>query len=265
MTDFKSFFRKFRPAIVSVIVGAVLMSTMLTCSHIRHERERKMREAESAAIAAEHARQHREDSLMHIRHLQQERQDSIRRAQRDSIAATLPPVEEGISPEDDYTEHPERWNELHPNHGLRNGCPPVHYVSGGFYDMEQLVRSVAKENYYAAIWLKKTDVFIMHYSIGEGKREKDYLREFNAKTRRFKPAIRVTMPDANTYVVKSNPSLVYRQEKYGTLVLYKNGKEIERWNHWRLVELDTPETDGYEDHEDYWYDNEEDLRRYYGR
>lgn len=156
--------------------------------------------------------------------------DSIRRAKEDSIAA-LPP-----SPPR-YT-----WNEL-----------------------ENMVRAVAKENYFAYIWKMDEDCWMMHYTTGEGKNTRHYFRKINAQKKTYGPVMRMKSPEFGVFYLASNPKHRY-VEKGSCLVYYVGGVEKGRWEPRRSIDLFTPEDprdEGYDSWEDYYNDNEEDLYFYY--
>lgn len=178
--------------------------------------------------------------------LQREREESTRRAEeqrlreieyqrrRDSIAA-LPKVETPEPPKRKWT-----W-----------------------YDIENMVRNLTSEDYYASIWIEEYDTprWVVIYSKGG----KTYFRHFNAEKKTYGSKIRLIKDDAGKYHASGNKRDRYDYQG-NQLVHIVNGVEKERFSNHKLIDLYTPEPvpDGYEDWEDYYYDNEEDLRNYYG-
>lgn len=160
-----------------------------------------------------------------------------------------------------------RWTRYRDSIAQLPPAPPPKPPKYTFQDVERMVQKVAHDNYCASAWQIDEDNWIMHYSSGEGKREKHYFREFNVSKKTYGAVMNMKKSQTGEYYLASNPKHRYIQEG-PCLVYYVNGVEKGRWNHngHLLIDLDTPEEpyEGYESWEDYYYDNEEDLYFDYG-
>lgn len=232
---YKRWSRKYRTILISSCVllcagvGVIYFVKQHNDDIRRHERIERENKARAIRIA-QAQKERRENEIS----------DSIRRARyADSIAQlpASPPSEASV---------PSRYN---------------------FEDVDRMVQKVAHDNYCASAWQIDDDNWIMHYSSGEGKREKHYFRKFNVFKKTYGPVMKMKRAKIGEYYLASNPKQRYIQEG-PYLVYYVNGVEKGKWHHngHLLIDLDTPEEpyEGYDSWEDYYYDNEEDLYFYYG-
>lgn len=154
----------------------------------------------------------------------------------DSIA-TLPKIEEPAPYTPKYT-----WDEL-----------------------ETMVRSLTNEDYYASVWCVEmnTPKWVVLYRKGG----KTYFRHFNPEKKTYGTKVRLIMEEIGKFHSSGNKRDRYYYGNGGTLIHEVNGVQKETFFNHRTIDLFTPEPvpDGYDDWEDYYYDNEEDFRYYYGR
>lgn len=245
LPGYKKWPRKYRVAlIVSCAILCVGAATVyIGKKYTENKRLQKRIERQNREIAEIEAISQKETR-------EKQTADSIQWANyRDSVAQ-LPPAPE---------PQPEPAPEPAP------APQPPRYT---FQDVERMVQKVARDNYFASAWQIDQDNWIMHYSSGDGRREKHYLRKFNAYKKTYGPVMNVKSPKTGEFYLASNPNHRYIQEG-PCLVYYLNGEEKGRWNHngHLLIELDTPadpRDEGYDTWEDYYYDNLEDLYLYYG-
>jgi hypothetical protein len=129
-----------------------------------------------------------------------------------------------------------------------------------FQMVEKMVTDIAKEDYFASAWQIDKVNWIMRYTSGG----RECFRTFNMAKRTYGPKIRVVMDKQGDYHIASNLRNIYRQER-GYLTYIENGIVKGRYPHQGLLLIDLGKDDfeDYESIEDYYYDNEEDLREYY--
>lgn len=224
------------------IIAVSLTAIVIVCLCIGKHDQRVADHQEQERIRLEYLRQHEEEmrqiAIREQKCQEQYRLDSIIMARISDSISQLPPPSPPAPPR--YT----------------------------YEDVNKMVQKVAHENYCASAWQIDEDNWIMHYSSGDDPHTKHYLRKFNVYKKTYGPAMRIRQTKTGEYRLMSNHNKVYRQEG-PFLVYYNKGVEKGRWHHHGhlLIELDTPEEpyEGYESWEDYYYDNEEDLRFYYGR
>lgn len=132
-------------------------------------------------------------------------------------------------------------------------------------DIEEMVRNLTDEDYYASIWCEEYDTprWVVIYSKGG----RTYFRRFNAETKKYGPKVRLIKESDGRFHASGNKRDKYYYGGGSQLVHEVNGVEKERFYNHRSIDLFTPEPvpDGYEDWEDYYYDNVEDLYFYYGK
>lgn len=223
---------------IAMIAAAVII--VMSCvvvivkkHHARVEEELRIEaqykaenEARQERIRQEEARRAEEARLREIEYARR----------RDSIAA-LPKVEEPQPPKPEYT-----WDEL-----------------------EKMVRDLTNEEYYASVWRISPDkpewVVIYH------KGGNIYFRHFNPAKKTYGAKVRLKMESVGKYYAAGNKRDRYVYGNGGTLIHEVNGVEKESFYNRKSIDLYTPEPvpDGYDDWEDYYYDNEEDFLYYYGR
>lgn len=130
-------------------------------------------------------------------------------------------------------------------------------------DIEDMVRNLTDENYYASIWIVEYDMpnWVVIYT----KSGKIYFRHFNAEKKTYGAKIHLIDDGTGKYHVLGNKRNRYVYQN-NDLVHEINGVEKERFYGHTSIDLFTPEDapDGYDSWEDYYYDNEEDFRTYYG-
>ena len=132
-------------------------------------------------------------------------------------------------------------------------------------ELETMVRNLSDEDYYASVWCVEmnTPKWVVLYSKGG----KTYFRHFNPEKKTYGTKIRLIKDEIGKFHVSGNKRDRYVYGNGGTLIHEVNGVEKETFFNHRTIDLFTPEPvpDGYDDWEDYYYDNEEDFRYYYGR
>ncbi len=128
--------------------------------------------------------------------------------------------------------------------------------------VEEMVCALTNENYYASVWNKNSFDWIVIYTLG-GKK---YIRTFYPEKYKYGAPRRVMQYKLGVFRLASNPNEYYSftVDNYRNLYHFKDGKVIEIYYNHSIIELNTP-NDSYEDGEDYYYDNEEDDRLFYGR
>lgn len=162
-------------------------------------------------------------------------QEEVRQRWRDSVAA-LPKVEPPKPEPPKYS-----WSHL-----------------------ETMVRDLSNDGYYASIW--KVDDGTSTWVVVYEKDGRHYIRKFNPETDKYGKPTRLRYYEVGKYHVWGDKFRWYKYDR-NELIYEVNGVEKERYTNHRTIDLFTrePVPDGYEDWEDYYYDNEEDLREYYGR
>ncbi len=221
---------------IAIIATTVIVVICCVVVMVKKQEKRNIeRQQQEALFQAEYeARLQREREEAAQRTEEQRLRDIEYQRRRDSIA-TLPKVE---TPE--LLKPTWSWN-----------------------DIENMVRNLTNEDYYASIWIEEYDTprWVVIYSKGG----KTYFRHFNAEKKTYGSKIRLIKDDAGKYHASGNKRDRYDYQG-NQLVHIVNGVEKERFSNHKIIDLFTPEPvpDGYEDWEDYYYDNEEDLRHYYG-
>lgn len=217
--------------VIVIICCVVVMVKKSNNRAIERQREEAEYQTEyEARMQREREEAARRDEEQRLRNIEYQRR-------RDSIAA-LPGVEV------EETEPPKptwSWN-----------------------DIEKMVRDLTNENYYASIWHEEinTPKWVVIYTKGG----KEYFRRFNAKSKTYGPKVRLIKDDTAKFHVSGNTRDKYYYDRGGRLVHEVNGVVKETFDNHHTIDLFTPEPvpDGYEDWEDYYYDNEEDLYFYHG-
>lgn len=132
-------------------------------------------------------------------------------------------------------------------------------------ELETMIRNLTNEDYFASVWRDEmnTPQWVVIYNKGGNT----YFRHFNPEKKTYGSKIRLIKDAIGKFHVSGNKWDRYLYDNGGTLIREVNGVEKERFCNHRMIDLFTPEPipDGYDDWEDYYYDNEEDLRYYYGR
>lgn len=130
--------------------------------------------------------------------------------------------------------------------------------------LETMVRDLSNEGYFASIWKVDDDTSAWMVIYQKGGRH--YIRKFNPETDTYGKPTLLRYYETGKYHVWGDKSRWYNYNDGGQLIYEVNGVEKARYINPRTIDLFTPEPvpDGYEDWEDYYYDNEEDLREYYG-
>lgn len=132
-------------------------------------------------------------------------------------------------------------------------------------DLEEMVRNLTNEDYYASVWQEEmnTPKWVVLYSKGG----KTYFRRFNPEKKTYGAKIRLIMESAGKYHASGNKRDRYYYGNGRILIHEVNGVEKQTFFNHRSIDLytPTPVPDSYDDWEDYYYDNEEDFRNYYGR
>ena len=227
--------RKQRMAIIATTVIIVICSiTVVVKKH--HNREIEAQRSEQQLHAEQEIR------------LQRQREENIRRSEEarireldesgrlDSIAA-LPTAEESEPYKPKYT-----WDEL-----------------------ETMVRNLSNENYFASVWCveENSPKWVVIYTKGG----RTYFRHFNPEKKTYGNKTRLIKERIGEFHASGNKRDRYVHGNGNTLIHEVNGVKKETFFNHRTIDLYTPEPvpDGYEDWEDYYYDNEEDFRYYYGR
>ena len=128
--------------------------------------------------------------------------------------------------------------------------------------VEEMVCALTMEDYYASVWNKNPFDWIVIYTLG-GKK---YIRTFYPEKYKYGTPRRVMQHKLGVFRLASNPNEYYSftVDNYRNLYHFKDGKVIEIYYNHNIIELNTP-NDSYENGEDYYYDNEEDDRLFYGR
>lgn len=221
--------RKQRMAIIATTVIIVVCSIIVIITkHHTIEIEAQRYEQESRL------RQQREENL---RRSEETRIKELERSrQLDSIAA-IPQVEEPEPYTPKYT-----WDEI-----------------------ETMIRNLTDENYFASVWCDEvnTPEWVVIYTKGG----KTYFRHFNPEKKTYGNKIRLIKDGLGKFHVSGNKRDRYIYGNGGSLIHEVKGVAKETFFNQRMIDLYTPEPapDGYEDWEDYYNDNEEDLLFYYGR
>jgi len=129
--------------------------------------------------------------------------------------------------------------------------------------LETMVRDLTNEGYYASVWKVNdgTSAWIVIYS----KKGRYYIRKFNPETDKYGPKKRLRKYENGKYHVYCDKSSWYKYGPENDLIYEVNGVERDRFINFHTIDLFTPEPapDGYENWEDYYNDNEEDLYFYY--
>lgn len=132
-------------------------------------------------------------------------------------------------------------------------------------ELETMVRNLTNEDYYASVWCAEINSpkWVVIYS----KDGKTYFRHFNPEKKTYGNKIRLIKDEIGKFHASGNKRDRYYYGNRGVLIHEVNGVEKERFFNHRTIDLFTPEPmqDGYDDWEDYYYDNEEDFRDYYGQ
>lgn len=222
---------------IAIIAATVIVIICCVVVMVKKSNNRAIeRQREEATYQAEYeARMQREREEVARRDEEQRLRNMEYQRCRDSIAA-LPGVEETEPPKPTWS-----WN-----------------------DIEKMVRDLTNENYYASIWHEEinTPKWVVIYTKGG----KEYFRRFNAKSKTYGPKVRLIKDDTGKFHVSGNTRDKYYYDRGGRLVHEVNGIVKETFDNHHTIDLFTPEPvpDGYEDWEDYYYDNEEDLYFYHG-
>ena len=161
------------------------------------------------------------------------------------------------------------------------------------YTDEDVVKMVkAKVPSYSDIylWSSNKDNWIMHYSREYGGKSHDFMRRFNPTKRTFEKEVEVSSRPApgpyigecdRTYYFIPKSHNRYVKTTSGILYYIADEKTVDVWRkadniHYIRATTQSPlskrinsqyidhDFEGYEDWEDYFYDNEEDLRFFYG-
>lgn len=125
-------------------------------------------------------------------------------------------------------------------------------------DVEQMVRNLTDEDYYASIWSEEegTPRWVVIYSKG-GKR---YFRHFDAEKKTYGATVRLLSDNSGDYHASGN-----KRDRYirlGNQLIHEvNGVEKERFSNRHTIDLFTPDPES--DYED-WEDDEEEDHFYYG-
>lgn len=227
--------RKQRLAIIATTVIIVICSITVVVKK-QHSREIEAQRYEQQLHAEQEIRlqRQREENIRRSEEARIREMDESRRL--DSIAA-LPKAEESEPYKPKYS-----WDEL-----------------------ETMVRNLTNENYFASVWHveENTPKWVVIYTKGG----KTYFRHFNAEKKTYGNKIRLIKDETGKFHVSGNKRNRYYYGNGNTLIHEVNGVKKETFFNHRTIDLYTPEPvpDGYEDWEDYYYDNEEDFRYYYGR
>ncbi|MGM9844172.1 MAG: hypothetical protein ACI30S_08130 [Muribaculaceae bacterium] len=128
--------------------------------------------------------------------------------------------------------------------------------------VEEMVCALTNENYYASVWNKNSFDWIVIYTLGG----KNYIRTFYPEKYKYGTPRRIMQYKLGVFRLVSNPNEYFSfvEDNYRNLYHFKDGKVIEIYYNHNIIELNTP-NGSYEDGEDYYYDNEEDDRLFYGR
>ena len=221
--------RKQRMAIIATTVIIVVCSIIVIITkHHTREIEAQRYEQESRL------RQQREENLRRSEETRIKEIESSR--QSDSISA-IPQVEEPEPYTPKYT-----WDEI-----------------------ETMIRNLTDENYFASVWCDEvnTPEWVVIYTKGG----KTYFRHFNPEKKTYGNKIRLIKDGLGKFHVSGNKRDRSIYGNGGSLIHEVKGVAKETFFNQRMIDLYTPEPapDGYEDWEDYYNDNEEDLLFYYGR
>ncbi len=157
------------------------------------------------------------------------------------------------------------------------------------YELEELVRSVVPSYSRIELWKKDNHDCIMKYERIKHNKTAIFLRTFDPTNKTFGREIEVTSTSSErnyssikVYTPKKGSGW-YESNYYGSLIYFdKDGKAVKQWKNDRITSrLEATSTpprfkvndkdfddyddglDGYEDAEDYFYDNAEDLYFYY--
>lgn len=212
--------------ILLMLFGLIVVFSVKSCQNVKRQQE-EMRLWNT------------QDSIRRVREAELSKEMEAREAEwqprRDSLNA-LPAVEAPKQEEPKYS-----WSHL-----------------------ETMVRDLSNENYFSSIWKVEdgTSAWMVIYE----KHGRHYIRKFNPETDTYGKSTRLRFYENGKYHVWGDKTRWYKYDR-DELVYEVNGVEKARYTNHRTIDLFTPEPvpDGYEDWEDYYYDNEEDLREYYGR
>ena len=222
--------------ILAVVVAIIVGIVWLICDRVAESREEHRRKMER--LEAYHRQSEREWRAEQMRRSDEafrneqarKRREREQKRQRDSIEAARREAEKPR-----YS-----WTRL-----------------------EQMIQDLSNEGYSAVMWKvqDESSAWIVLYEKGG----RTYIRKVDPEKDTYGPATRLKEYDLGMWHVWGDKSRWYKYTQKNDLIYEVKGVEKERFVDFHIVDLFTPEPvpGDYEDWEDYYMDNEEDLYFYY--
>lgn len=208
---------------------------------------------------------------------EQHRQEEIARFEEDSRR-----IQSEIA-EHDRLIRLERERQLYVAESIKIANMPIYTIA----EVHELVKSKTPSYSWKYLWRKDNDNWIVCYMREYGGKQHWFMRRFNPTIREFDREIEVIPQqivsrdlsniDRQKYCVKEKPQNYFIEDIFGNLRYHENGYLTERWSRikqgYNIPSTSRPPSvknritryDDYEDFDDYYYDNEEDMRFFYGR